>query len=139
MRWPGDRTAEREIVFTATLEERHLVVTEIETRTQRNVRATGIRAADRELLRDVTVDLNRGLRIVRWHEPDAVDWVAQPVSIVQNADATKALVLPYGQPLSDGTYRLVFSIARHWFATTEPVGPQNTYLDEGAVEVVLAG
>lgn len=139
VRWPGDRIVERKTAFTAALEGRYLVVTEIATRTQRRVRATGFTAADRDLLRDVTVDLNRGLRIVRWHVPDAVEWVVQPVSIIQNADATKALVLPQGAPLPDGTYRLSFAIARHWFATTEPAGPENTYLDEGAIDVVLAG
>ncbi len=138
VRWPGDRIVKGKVAFTAALEGRALVVTELATHTQRRVRATGFTAEDRELLRDVTVDLNLELRIVRWHVPDAVEWVVQPVSIIQNAGANKALVLPQGA-LPDGTYRLSFAIARHWFATTEPEGPGNTYLDEGVIDVVLAG
>jgi hypothetical protein len=138
VRWSEGPILDRSVAFTATLEGRYLAVTEVATGTQRKVRATGFTAADRDLLRDVTVDLNRALRIVRWHVPETVDWVVQPVSILQNAEAKAALVLPHA-PLPDGTYRLSFAISRPWFATTELPGPTNTYLDEGAIDVVLAG
>ena len=115
------------------------MVTDVATGVQHPVRVQGLTVADRELLRGVTVDLNRALEIVRWHVPDVVSWVAQPVSIIQNADATKALMLPQGAPLSDGTYRLSFAITRPWFETIEPTGPENTYLDEGEIFFELVG
>lgn len=142
---PGDRPWIRDpigvakIAFTARLEKRYLVVTEVATGVQYPVRVQGLTVADRELLRDVTVDISRALKIVRWHVGEIVEWVAQPVSIIQNADATKALVLPQGAPLSDGTYRLSFAMTRPWFETIEPTGPENTYLDEGEILFELVG
>ena len=142
---PGDgpqirpRAGEARVAFTARLEKRFLVVTEVATGVQHSVRVRGLTAADRELLRGVTVDLNRALEIVRWHVPDTVAWVAQPLSIIQNADATKALVLPQGAPVSDGTYRLSFAITRHWFETIAPPGPDNTYIDDGEILFDLVG
>jgi hypothetical protein len=67
-----------------------------------------------------------------------VEWVAQPMSLIQNADATKALVLPQST-LSDGAYRLSFAITRPWFETTEPTGPDNTYLDDAEVLLDIVG
>jgi hypothetical protein len=142
---PGDRppirprAGEARIAFTARLEKRFLMVTEVATGVQHPVRVQGLTAADRELLRGVTVDISRTLEIVRWHVPDTVAWVAQPVSIIQNADATKALMLPQGAPLSDGTYRLSFAMTRHWFETIEPTGPENTYIDDGEILFELVG
>lgn len=142
---PGDRPRIRDrigavkIAFTARLAEKHLVVTEVATGVQHSVRISRLTAADRALLRDVTVDLSLALEIVRWHVANIVEWVAQPVSIIQNADATRALVLPQSAPLGDGTYRLSFAIARHWFATIEPTSPENTYLDEGEILFDVVG
>jgi hypothetical protein len=138
-RRPWDRLVDRKVAFTARLVGRHLEVIEAATGTVRRIRTTAFTPADRELLRDVVVDLNLALDIVRWHVPDIVEWIAEPVSIIQNAEATKALVLPHGAPLADGTYRLSFAITRHWFETTEPTGPDNTYLETGVVLVELAG
>ena len=138
-RRPGNRLVDRKVAFTARLVGRHLEVTEVDTGTARRIRPTAFTAADRELLRNVVVDLNRALDIVRWHVPDIVDWIAEPVSIIQNAESTKALVLPHGAPLSDGTYRLSFAITRRWFETTEPASPDNTYLETSVVLVELAG
>jgi hypothetical protein len=117
----------------------HLLVTEVATGARRRIRAKGFTAADRELMRGVTVDLNRSLHVIRWQVPDQVDWVPAAVSVIQNAEATKTLVLPLGAPLSDGSYRLALSIARPWFRTTDPVGPGNTYLDEATIEVEITG
>ena len=138
-RWIRNRIGDAKVAFTARLATKHLVVTEVATGVQRNVRVSGFTAEDRELLRDVTVDLSRTLKIARWHVANIVDWVAQPVSIIQNADATKALVLSLGAPLGDGTYRLSFAITRHWFETIEPIGPGNTYLDEGEILFEVVG
>ncbi|MGZ8254407.1 MAG: hypothetical protein ACXWVT_06110, partial [Burkholderiaceae bacterium] len=138
-RWIRDPNVDTKVAFTARFARKYLEVTEVATGVQRNVRVQGFTAADRDLLRDVTVDLSRALDIVRWHVANIVEWVAQPVSVLQNADATKALVLPQGAPLSDGTYRLSFAITRHWFATIEPTGPENTYLDEGEILFDVVG
>ena len=132
------RFGDRRVAFTARLGTRHLIVTEVATGIERNVRVQGLTAADRELLRGVSVDLNRALDIVRWHVPTIVEWVAQPMSLIQNADATKALVLPQST-LSDGAYRLSFAITRPWFETTEPTGPDNTYLDDAEVLLDIVG
>ncbi len=142
---PGDRPTirgrigESKFAFTARLEKRYLLVTEVATDVQHSVRVQGLTAADRELLREVTVDISRALEIVRWHVAEIVEWVLQPVSIIQNARATKALILPQGEPLSDGRYRVSFAITRHWFATIEPTGPENTYLDEGEIVFDVVG
>jgi hypothetical protein len=138
-RWPGEPWPPEKHAFSARLVGRDLEVTARATGAVHLVRATVFSAADRELLRDVVVDLNRSLEIVRWREPDAVEWVAQPVSIIQNADATKALVLPDGAPLADGTYRMAFAITRRWFDTTDPLGPDNAYLESGVIDIELAG
>lgn len=139
-RRPRDwRVRVRKIALSARLVGKVLAVTELVNGTVRKVRAPGFTAADRELLDEVTVDLDAELEIVRWHVPDLVDWVAVPAAIIQNAEVTKALVLPQGPPLSDGTYRLAFQITRRWFATTAPTGPDNAYLDTSAMIVELAG
>ncbi len=138
-RWPGWPPPVEKFAFSATLVGRDLEVTERATGEVRRVRATAFNAADRELLRDVFVDLNRLLEIVRWREPNPVEWVAQPAAIIQNAEATKALVLPDGAPLSDGTYRMSFSITRRWFETTDPLGPDNAYLERAELGLDIAG
>jgi hypothetical protein len=137
-RWPGPPPAEK-YAFSATLVGRNLEVTERATGEVRLIRATAFSAADRELLGDVFVDLNRLLEIVRWREPNPVEWVAQTVAIIQNAEATKALVLPDSTPLIDGAYRMSFAITRRWFETTDPLGPDNAYLETGVIELDLAG
>ncbi|MBA3558600.1 MAG: hypothetical protein H0W30_08385 [Gemmatimonadaceae bacterium] len=106
---------------------------------QRKLRFPAVSAEDRELLRDVTVDLNRDLAIVHWHVGDIVEWLPQPLTVVQNADATKALVLPQGTPLVDGTYRMSFAITRRWFESIEPTGSGNTYLDEAELLLEIVG
>jgi hypothetical protein len=45
-------------------------------------------------------------------------------------------VLP-AAPLPAGTYRLVLSMTRRWFDTVDPLGPDNAYLDEAWVEVLV--
>ncbi|MEO6447035.1 MAG: hypothetical protein ABIZ91_10650, partial [Gemmatimonadaceae bacterium] len=138
-RWTAGGPGASKAAFTARLVTRYLEVTEVATGVQRHLRISGLSAADREMLRDVTVDLNRDLEIVRWHVGDIVEWVQQPLSIIQNADATKALVLPHGAPLMDGTYRMAFAITRRWFDTIEPAGPANTYLDEAEIVFDIVG
>jgi hypothetical protein len=129
----------RKVAYTVRIVGRYLEVTAIATNTVRNIRATGFTAADRDLLSDVSVDLNVALDIVRWHDVETVEWIARPVSIIQNAEATKAIVLPNGIPLTDGIYRLSFTITRRWFETTDAPGPENTYSDTGVIAVPLAG
>ena len=94
--------------------------------------------ADRALLADVSWSLNAQLHIIRWHVPIHVDWVDQPCTIIQNAPATHALVLP-AAALADGDYRLHMSIARSWFDSLDPVGPSNTYIDETDLDFTLSG
>ncbi len=139
-RWSDDRLGARgRVAFTAQLVDRFLIVVELETGVQRKLRFPAVSAEDRELLRDVTVDLNRDLAIVRWHVGDIVEWLPQPLTVVQNADATKALVLPQGTPLVDGTYRMSFAITRRWFESIEPTGSGNTYLDEAELLLEIVG
>jgi hypothetical protein len=102
-----------------------------------HLRVTGINL--RRLLVDVSVDLNASLQIVRWRMPDVVQWVPQPVTVIQDAPGTHALVLPSAGGLPDGSYRLGLAITRRWFDTLDPVGPGNAYLDDAAIEFAIAG
>jgi hypothetical protein len=113
-------------------------VENLATRAETRVKAPLLSAADRALLVDVTVDLDSALHIITWHAPSWVEWVAQPLVIVQNAPATHALMLPTAA-LPDGTYRLQMNITRRWFDTIDPVGPGNAYVDEATIELTLAG
>jgi hypothetical protein len=88
------------------------------------------------MLVGVTVDLNAALQIVRWRVPVTMEWVRQSVAVLQNAPGSHALVLP-AAPLPAGTYRLVLSMTRRWFDTVDPLGPDNAYLDEAWVEVLV--
>ncbi len=140
IRWNDDRLgARRRVAFTAQLVDRFLVVVELHTGVQRKLRFPAISAEDRELLRDVTADLDRDFAIIGWHVGEIVEWVPQSITVVQNADATKALVLPLGAPLADGTYRMSLAITRRWFESLEPTGPGNSYFDEAEMLIEVVG
>ena len=84
------------------------------------------------------VDLNASLMIIRWHLPNLVSWEDQAVTVIQNGPATHAFVLPTAG-LADDTYRLTMSLTRRWFDTTDPVGPDNAYVDAATIEFEVAG
>ena len=135
---PGilDMPGARKAVYQASLEGKYLVVVKLDTRTEVKVKATVLTPADRAMLVGVTVDLNAALQIVRWRVPVTMEWVRQSVAVLQNAPGSHALVLP-AAPLPAGTYRLVLSMTRRWFDTVDPLGPDNAYLDEAWVEVLV--
>ena len=135
---PGilDMPGARKAVYQASLEGKYLVVVKLDTRTEVKVKATVLTPMDRALLVGVTVDLNAALRIVRWRVPVTTEWVRQSVAVLQDAPGSHALVLP-AAPLAAGTYRLVLSMTRRWFDTVGPLGPDNAYLDEAWVEVLV--
>ena len=139
--FPGilDAPGARRPAYSAILEGKFLVVTERATGAVGRVRAPAFSLEDRALLEDVRVDLNASLRIIRWHLPNLVSWVDQEVTVIQNGPGTHALVLPAVDDLADGTYRLTMALTRRWFETTDPVGPDNAYLDASTIEFELAG
>lgn len=132
---PGARRA----AFSARLEGKFLLVINLKTQAVMRVRTPSLSPEDRAMLTDVTVDLNASLQILRWHTPDIVEWVPQAISVIQDASATAALILPAAGGLTDGTYRLSMAITRRWFDTLDPVGPGNAYLDDATIELELAG
>ncbi|MGV3708055.1 MAG: hypothetical protein ACO1Q7_04380 [Gemmatimonas sp.] len=127
------------VAYTVRLVTKFLVVTELATGTQRKVSAALFTAEDRALLKDVVVDLSAAFKVVRWHVGDLVEWVDKPLLAVQNADATKAILLPQGVSLPNGAYRLTFAISRRWFDTLAPAGPDNTYSSSAALLFDLFG
>ena len=133
-----DAPGARKAAFRARLDGKFLVVENLASHAETRVRAPALSPADRELLAGVTVDLNALLHIIAWHTPTWIEWVPQPVTVIQNAPATHALILP-ASPLPDGSYRLGMSITRRWFDTIDPVGPDNAYLDDATIDVILAG
>jgi len=133
-----DAPGARKAAFRARLEGKFLVVENLATHAETEVKAPALSPADRALLAGVTVDLNVSLHIIAWHTSTWIEWVPQPFTIIQNAPATHALILPAG-PLADGSYRLGMSITRRWYDTIDPVGPDNAYLDEATIDVTLVG
>ncbi len=127
----------RRPAYSARLEGKFLLVTDSGTDMVSRVRAPALSPGDRALLADVTVDLNEALQIIRWHTPTKVDWVTQPITVIQNAPATQALLLPGAGGVAAGHYRLNLSITRRWFDTMAPLGPDNAYLDTSALEFAL--
>ncbi len=134
-----DAPGPRRPAYSAILDGKFLVVTNLMTRAVTRVRAPSLSPEDRALLEDVTVYLNASLQIIRWDTPTAVEWVPQPVTVIHNATATHALLLPTVGTLVDGTYRLNLAITRRWFDTLDPIGPENAYLDEAGIELELVG
>jgi hypothetical protein len=134
-----DAPRARRPAYSATLEGKFLVVTNVSIGTVTKVRAPSLSLADRTLLMDVTVDLNASLQIIRWHTPDLVEWVNQDVAVIQDGPATHTLILPEAEGLADGTYRLTMALTRRWFDTADPVGLGNAYLDDATIEFELAG
>jgi hypothetical protein len=127
----GRETAE----MSATVRGAYFIVTELATKTVRRVMATMLSPADRALLRGTVVYLDRFGHIVDWLIPDVVEWLGVALDLVQNGNGSKALLLPAaGAALSDGRYRLDLRIARPWFETLAPRGPDNTYLDQAGFE-----
>jgi hypothetical protein len=139
-RFPGilDAPGARKVAFTARVEGKSLVVIDTGTGVEKRVKAPRLSPDDRALLADVTVDLNTSLHIIRWHTPSRVEWVAEQAVIIQNAQATHALVLP-STPLAAGEYRLELEITRRWFDTLDAVGSGNAYLDEGVIGFTCPG
>lgn len=136
---PGilDQPGSRRPAYSARLEGKFLVVTDLRTRDEAQVRAPALSREDRAMLADVTVDLNDALRIIRWRTPTTVEWVPTPITMIQNAPATHALLLPGPGHLIGGTYRLTLALTRRWFDTVAPVGTGNAYLDDGVLEFDL--
>ena len=139
--FPGllDAPEARRPAYSAILEGKFLVVTELATGSVGRVRTPAFSLEDRALLEDVQVDLNASLRIIRWHLPDLVSWADQEVTVIQNGPGTHALVLPAVNNLADGTYRLTMTLTRRWFEATDKSGPDNAYLDASTIEFELAG
>ena len=132
---PGDRRA----AYSARLEGRFLLLSNLSTGSVTRVRAPSMSNDDRVLLTDVTVDLNASLRIIRWHTPNQISWVAQDVTVIQNGPATHALVLSPADGFVDGSYRLTLTMTRRWIDTVDPVGPDNAYSDESTIEFEVVG
>jgi len=137
-RLPGilDGPGARKAAYQARLDGKYLVVVDLVTRAEAKVKAPVLTPADRALLQGVTVDLNSTLRIIRWRVPISTEWVPEMVTVLQNAPGSHVLVLPTA-PLADGTYRLDLSLTRRWFDTSDPLGPDNAYLDEAWVELLV--
>jgi hypothetical protein len=134
-----DGPGTRRPAYSARLEGKFLLVTELSSGVVARVRAPLLTPEDRASLVDVTVDLNASARIIRWHLPSLVAWVDQDVTVIQNGPATHALVLPGAEGLVDGTYRMTLALTRRWIDTLDPVGPDNAYLDDAMIEFDLTG
>ncbi len=133
-----DAPGARKAAFTVRLDGKFLELTSLATHAVRRIRAPALSVADRELLAGASADLNASLHIIRWHVPTWTTWEPQACTIVQNAPATHALVLP-DAPLPDGAYRIGMAITRRWFDTVDPVGADNSYLDKAEIAFTLAG
>jgi hypothetical protein len=130
---PGSRRP----VYSARLERNFLQVTDLRTDVVSRVRAPALSPEDRVLLADVTLDLNAALQIIRWRTPTTVEWVPTPITVIQNAPASQALLLPGAGGVAAGYYRLRLSITRRWFDTLVPLTPGSAYLETGALEFDL--
>lgn len=108
------------------------VITSLTTRLTTTRPATGFSRAEVLALRGVTLVFDRAGRLVDWTRPDDSEWQAVALTTIQNADGTKALLIPQGA-LPTGEYRLKFAITRRWFDTIAPVGPDNAYQDQATV------
>lgn len=127
----GRKTA----AVSATVRGAYFIVTDLRTQAVRRVMATMLSADDRALLSGTVVFLNALGDIVDWEIPEIVEWLGVPVEVIQNGHGTKALLLPAASTvLSDGRYRFDLRIARPWFETLAPRGPDNTYLDQARLE-----
>ena len=133
-----DAPGARKPAYSVRLSGKSLVVTDLSTRKVTRVRAPIFSPEDRTLLIDVTVYLNASLQVIRWRTPNVVQWMPQAITIVQNGPATHTLLLPTSA-LPDGTYRLSMTLTRPWFDTTDPVGPDNAYLEDATIDFHLTG
>lgn len=123
------------VAFKVTVRGAYFLVTMLSTNATRRVLATSLSAADRAALTGVTIGLDAQGHIVAWDVPDVVEWLDVAFDLIQNGDATKALMLPRAAvKLPDGRHRLDLRIARPWFETLAPQGAGNTYLDQAGFE-----
>ncbi|MEU1520113.1 hypothetical protein ABZ490_49770 [Streptomyces sp. NPDC005811] len=132
-----DGPGARKSVYRASLDGKFLTVVELATGATARFKAPALTPADRALLQDVFVVLNGALRIIAWQVPTSTEWIPETATVLQDAPALHTLVLP-ATSLASGVYRLDLSLTRRWFDTTDPLGPDNAYLDEASVEVLVA-
>lgn len=123
-------------IVSVRFEKEQLVVTNllvvINSRERRRTSvfpAPMLSAAERKLLENVTLIFNKNGTLVDWLADDLVEWKGTAVHVIQNAEMTKALLLPSAPGvLPNGQWRLEFSLVRKWFDTSDPIGSTNAYL-----------
>ncbi len=113
------------------------VITELSTDTTTTRPATGFTRGEILALRGVVLFFDRDGRLVDWTRPDDAEWRAVALTAIQNADGTRALLIPQGA-LPAGDYRLQFEITRRWFDTEAPVGPDNAYEGQATLAFTVA-
>lgn len=95
------------------------------TNTTRTISPVAARNPRRDLLSRVDIPPTR-----------AASWASQPVLVIQNALATKALIIPTGS-LALGRHRLRLALTRRWIHSDDPPAPETAYMREARIEFEL--
>ncbi|MEM9549684.1 MAG: hypothetical protein AAGA05_00830 [Pseudomonadota bacterium] len=121
--------------LSVRLAKRRFVITLLETGEMENEPISGATQNELRQLMGVELFFDRFGRLVDWERDDDSEWHPIRLRIIQNGDATKALLLTrQSGELPAGSYRLSFEIMRRWFATTAPPGPGNAYIRDAEIE-----